>query len=204
MKLTNVTLSLVLLSATLGLSACSAEVKTPAAPTVTESVDTSAAKGGSRSHEVTIRATVESVDLKKRSVTLKGFDGTRETIHVSEQVKNLPQLKRGDEVIVSYFQSVAFKVVDKKDAKLGVAGMSGQITAEPGEKPGAAEGTTMIIVADILKIDRKNQIVELRTDKGEIHSVEVERPEVFDKIKVGNRVAIQVTEAVAVDVQQAK
>jgi hypothetical protein len=61
-----------------------------------------------------------------------------------------------------------------------------------------------VIVADILKIDRRNQEVELRTDKGEIFTVDVERPEVFDKIKVGNRVAIKVSEATAVDVKAAK
>jgi len=203
MKSITMTVSLAVATA-LSLSACAAErAATPAAPTVSESI-TPTAKGGSRQKEVTIRATVVSIDQKKRAVTLKGFDGAVETIHVSDEVKNLPQMKKGDEVVVSYHKSVAFEVVDPKDVKLGVGGVAASATAAPGTKPGAMEGATMVIVADILKIDRKNQEVELRTDRGEIFSVDVERPEVFDKIKVGNRVAIQMTEAVAVDVQGAK
>ncbi len=203
MKQTALPLCLMLASA-LALSACSAtSTPAPAAPTATEEMSLTK-KGGERSREVTIRAVVESVDLKKRTVKLKGFDGSRETIHVGDEVKNLPQVKKGDEVIVTYLKSIAFSVVDPKDAKLGVAGIQGRTTAEPGEKPGAVHGAVVLIVADILKIDRAGQEVQLRTDKGEIFSVAVERPEVFDRIKVGNRVAIQISEAAAIDVQPSR
>jgi len=182
---------------------CSAQVATPAPPTVHESVDMTA-KGGERHKDITIRATVVSVDQKNHSVKLKGFDGQTETIRVGPEVKNLPQLKKGDEVVVTYYAAVAFEVVDPKQAKLGAAGVSGLATAQPGDKPGAMQADVILIVADILKIDRTNQQVELRTDKGEIFTVNVERPEVFEKIKVGNRVAIRLTQATAIDVEAKK
>ena len=59
------------------------------------------------------------------------------------------------------------------------------------------------IVADIAKLDRKNQQAVLRGPKGETMTVDVQNPDNFDKVKVGDRVEITLTEAIAIDVQPA-
>jgi uncharacterized OB-fold protein len=59
------------------------------------------------------------------------------------------------------------------------------------------------IVADIVKLDRKNKQAVLKGAEGKTVTVNVQRPEVFDKVKVGDRVEITYTEAVAIDVQPA-
>jgi hypothetical protein len=192
----------IMIGASIALAACSASTPPPPAPTVTETVD-STAKGGARHKEITIRATVEKVDVKNRKVTLKGFDGTVETIQVGDEVRNLPQMKKGDQVVVTYLKSVAFEVVKKSDAELGVTGAAGAGRAELGEKPGAVGAKTIQIVADIVKLDRANSEAVLKTANGEVFSVEVQNAANFDKVKVGDRVAIQLTEGVAIDVQPA-
>src|SRR5262252_8423502 len=50
----------------------------------------------------TVRATVESVDLSKREVTLRREDGEIVTLVVSEEARNLPQLAKGDVVTATY------------------------------------------------------------------------------------------------------
>src|SRR5215467_5290121 len=61
--------------------------------------------------QVTKTATVQKIDLQKRLVTLKS-DETGETVVVKcgEEVKNLPQLKVGDVVAASYYQSIAYEI----------------------------------------------------------------------------------------------
>lgn len=185
------------------LAACAAKhVEPPPPPAVTSGI-TETDKGGSRHQEVTVTATVEKVDVKERRVTLLGPDGTTETIHVGPEVKNLAQMKRGDSVVATYYQSIAFEVVKRSDMELGAQGLGGVATAEPGERPAAVGGQALTLVADIVKIDRKNQEVVLKGAKGKTTTVNVERPEVFDKIKVGDRVQITYTEAVGIDVQPA-
>jgi hypothetical protein len=185
------------------LAACAATpVATPPPPTVNSGI-TETEKGGARHQEVTVTATVEKVDVKERRVTLRGPDGTTETIHVGPEVRNLPQLKRGDSVIATYYQSIAYEVVKPGEAKLGEEGVGGLATAAPGDKPGAVGGKVLTLVADIVKIDRNNQQVVLKGAKGKIVTVDVQRPEVFDKVKVGDRVEITYTEAVGIDVQAA-
>jgi uncharacterized OB-fold protein len=189
--------------AALSLVACAPKAPNPGPPTVA-SATTSTPKGGLREQEITVRATVEKVDQKERLVTLRGPDGNTDTIRVGPEVKNLPQLKRGDEVIATYYQSVAFQVVKSADAKLGISGKEGAAAAPIGSKPGAMGARVITLVADIVKLDRANQQAMLKGPEGKTITVNVQNPENFDKVKVGDRVEITLTEAIAIDVRPAE
>ena len=186
------------------LAACASNqpVATPPAPTVAEGM-TMTEKGGVRQQQITVAATVESVDQKERLVTLRGPDGTSNTIRVGPEVRNLAQVKRGDSVVATYYQSVAFEVVKRSETELGAEAVTGAARAELGEKPGGVGGQTIRLVADIVKLDPKNKQAVLKGAEGKTITVDVQRPEVFDKVKVGDRVEIVYTEAVGIDVQPA-
>jgi hypothetical protein len=184
------------------VAACAAEKATPPPPTVATTMGTTE-KGGIRQQEVTVRAIVEKVDVKERLVTLRGPDGTTETIRLPADVRNLPQVKKGDEVIASYYQSIAFEVVKKSDAKLGVSAEEGGARAQLGEKPGAVGARVVTIVADVVKLDREAKQAVLKGADGKTTTVNVHNPAAFDKVKVGDRVEIKLTEAVGIDVQPA-
>lgn len=184
------------------LSACSSSVAKPPAPSVQETA-TSTPKGAIRQRTITIQATVEKVNLDKRKVTIKGFDGTRETIKVGDEVRNLPQLKRGDVVVVTYYQSAAFEVLKNGEERPAAAAVEGLGRAKEGEKPGAVGATIVTVVADVVKLDREGRTATLRGPEGNLFSVDVQNPDNFDKVKVGEKVEITLTEAVAVDVQPA-
>ena len=184
------------------VAACASKAPTPPAPTVA-AAERSTATGGSRQREVTVFATVEKVDVADRTVTLRGPDGTIETLRVPPEARNLAQVKKGDAVVATYCQSVAFEIVKPGEAKLGVTAEEGAARAEPGERPGAIGARIVTIVADIVKLDRQNSTAVLKGPEGKTMTVNVENPENFDKVKVGDRVEITLTEAVAIDVQPA-
>jgi hypothetical protein len=188
--------------AALTLVACSTQKSTPPQPTVVTAKGATE-RGGIRQQEVTVVAIVESVDARNRTVTLRGPDGTTETIRVPEEVRNLSQVKRGDEVIATYFQSVAFDVVKKSEAQLGVTAKEGGARAEPGERPGAIGARVVTIVADVVKLDRENKQAVLKGADGKTTTVNVQNPVAFDRVKVGDRVEIRLTEAIGIDVQPA-
>src|SRR4030095_4864006 len=56
---------------------------------------------------VSVTAKVESVDVEKRELTLKGPLGNVGTYIVSERVKRLNEIKPGDGVTVDYYIGVA-------------------------------------------------------------------------------------------------
>jgi len=84
-------------------------------PSVSETTDVERAAlgqkpGGQITNVVEATATVEAVDLKKRTVTVKGPKGNVNTVKVGDHVKKLDQVKVGDQVVVRYTEAVAISV----------------------------------------------------------------------------------------------
>lgn len=188
----------------LALAGCASKQETATPPPVTQSaavVDTPSGKMAEST--VTVTAIVQSVDVKNRLVTLKGPDGQVATVHVDERVKNLPQVKKGDQVTVTYYESIAYDVLKPGEAKPGVATAGDVVTAPAGQKPGGAGAQVTTVTATISAIDKKTQHVTLRGPDGNTVSVKVKDPTRLDKVKVGDLVQITYTEAVAVSVDPA-
>ena len=57
-----------------------------------------------------VTATVEAIDQAKRLVTLKGPEGKSRTIKVDPRVKRLPDVKKGDQVVVRHTEGLAIYV----------------------------------------------------------------------------------------------
>ncbi len=57
-----------------------------------------------------IVATVEAIDYKARTVTLKGPEGNSRTLKVGPDAKRFDNVKKGDEVYVSYTETTAISV----------------------------------------------------------------------------------------------
>ena len=57
-----------------------------------------------------IVATVEAIDYKARTVTLRGPEGNSRTLKVGPEAKRFDNVKKGDEVYVSYTETTAISV----------------------------------------------------------------------------------------------
>ena len=160
-------------------------------------------KGVYSENQVTKTATVQKIDLEKRLVTLKGDEsGKVVVIKCGPQVKNLPQLKVGDVVAATYYESIAYEI--HKPGTLTDTGpqvASGLATAEPGEKPGVVGADIVRMTATIVSIDKTTPSVTLRTDSGDVVAVKVKHPERLDQIKVGDVAEIFLSQAVAITVE---
>ena len=154
----------------------------------------------SQTHSV--KATVEDIDYDKRELTLKGPEGRSEEFHVSEQVKNFPQIKKGDEVKVDYYESIALALSKPGEAAPAASSHEALVTSEPGEKPGASAVTVSDITATVEKIDREKREVTLKGPRGNLVTVKVD-PSVgnLKRIKEGDTIRATHTEALAVAVE---
>ncbi len=152
---------------------------------------------------VTMKATVEKVDLAKRLVTLRGPDGKVVTITVSDSVKNLPQVKVGDEVNVGYYESLAYEVKKPGEAEPGVNVADVAAAAKPGERPAGAGARAVTVTSTIEAIDDKTPSVTLKGPDGNLVTVKVRDRAKLARVKVGDLVDITYTQAVAVSVEPA-
>jgi hypothetical protein len=84
----------------------------PAAGALAAAADQSA----QRESVIETSATVESVDQKTREVLLRAPDGRTLAVMAGPEVRNLPELKAGDTVRVTYYESVAARLDDPRAA----------------------------------------------------------------------------------------
>jgi Cu/Ag efflux protein CusF len=192
-------LSILALSALLGALALPALAQKSGGDTSGATMESSPGKATLR-HERTIVATVEEVDAAKGTVTLKGPKGNVVPLTVGPEVRNLAQVKVGDQVRVRYGEALSLTL--KKDGKelRSAKGSSETMRAPAGGKPGGAVGEQVTVIADVIAVDAKTHQVTL---KGPNRTVDlyVEDPEQLKLIKVGDQIEAVYTQAVAVTVE---
>jgi Cu/Ag efflux protein CusF len=153
-----------------------------------------------RSNLVTVTATVEAIDLGTRMITLKGPKGNVVTFGVDERVKNLPQVKVGDQVVTKYYESVAVRMAQPGEPL--AAATSGVTSAKPGEMPAGVAARQVTITASVEAIDKVTPSITLKGPEGNVVTFRVMDPKNLEKVKVGDKLTITYTEALAISVER--
>lgn len=178
----------------LSLVACSAkrevdETGTVQAATVEERV-------------VEAHATVTKVDKAKRTVTIKRADGHSVALDLGPEVQNIDQIDPGDEVVATYYESVAFDVKVPGKATPGVTVVGGADAAEKGQKPGAMGARMVTVTSTIEAIGDDPPSVTLKGPEGGTRKIRVKNPAYLENVEVGDLVEMIYTQAVAVSVEE--
>jgi hypothetical protein len=150
-----------------------------------------------------LHATVLGVDYKNREITLQGTNGTMGHFAVNGSVKNFDQIKKGDELNIAYYESVAYALAKPGEPLTPTSRVEALATREPGQKPGGAAISMGNTTATIENIDRENRQVGLKGANGEYVNVYVD-PSVgnLQRIKKGDQVTVTYTKAIAVSVEK--
>jgi hypothetical protein len=156
-----------------------------------------------KSNLVTLTATVQAVDQATRMVTLKGPKGDTVTFKADAAVRNLAQVNVGDEVSVSYYESVVLRLLKPEEAAINEAS-AGVARAKAGAMPGGGGAQQVTVTVSIEAIDKANGTVTFKGPAGNLTKIRAADPKNLDLIKVGDRVAITYSEALAVSVEKAK
>jgi hypothetical protein len=177
-----------LAAATLTLAACASAPPTPF----------------ERDTQVDITATVESIDLETRLVSLRSADGRKATIHAGPAVRNLDQVKTGDQVMVSYYEAIGVEVTSADKATQGVEQDVAAVRAPVGSRPAGAIGETLTTTVEIESVDTSFNTVTFKRADGLERVIAIQDPEAqrfIRKLKRGDMVQITYMEAIAVSVQ---
>jgi hypothetical protein len=151
---------------------------------------------------VRVSATVQAIDKDKRLVTLKGPKGNTFVVHAGPEVKNFDQVKVGDEVVVRYVEALTLELKKGSGGVRERVERESALAAQPGERPGAAVGRQVTVVADVIAKDAKRQTLRLRGVERTI-DLKVPDPKQFKLVKVGDQIEATFTEAVALSVEAA-
>lgn len=146
-----------------------------------------------------VTATVAAIDLKNRIVTLVGPEGNTFSVVVDEAVRNLPQVKVGDNLVVEYYESVVLDF-QKGDGIRMATVFDDSARAKAGKKPGAAALSTVTLVSNIWSINAAKGTVLVRGPYGHFAEVKLKDPGMLSGVKVGDQMKVTFTQAVAVGI----
>jgi len=156
---------------------------------------------GELSKTIEFQATVAAIDPKTRMVTLTTPDGKESTFYVDERVRNLPQVKVGDEVRIAYVVALAWKLNKSHKAAPSPEVETAATRAEPGAKPAGGVARRISFTASVESIDLANGTVTLKGPEGNSRAFKARNPDNLNRVSVGDLVEITYTEALAVSVE---
>ncbi len=161
------------------------------------------AEGIGRSELVTVRAVVTAVDQENRMVALMGPDGNQFVVKAGDEVRNLPQVKPGDQVAVRYYQSLLVQMAKPGEQPMSTV-TQGTERAMPGEMPGGAAMQQITTTATVMSVDRKRSEITLKGPEGNVVTLKAADPSNLEKVKEGDQLNITYTRAIAISVEKAK
>lgn len=155
---------------------------------------------------LTVTATVESVDVATREVTLKGPEGHLVTFTAGDKVERLNEVKKGDQVTVEYYIGIAGELRPPTEAEKAepYVVLKDEARAPKSEAPAGAVLHSVRVVATVDALDLTAQTVTLKGPMGRYLTVRVDDPAKLTKAKIGDTVVVVATEGLAVSLVKAK
>lgn len=156
-----------------------------------------------RAEVVEFRAVVESIDHSTRVVLLRQDDGTLASVKVGPGVRNLPQVKAGDVVVLRYGEALIAQATQRGAGMAQPQGAAIAERAPKGMMPGAAVADTVTARVKITAIDLQRNMVSFTGPQGVAQTVPVRHPEMqrlLRTLKVGDDVDVTFQRALAIRV----
>ena len=150
---------------------------------------------------VEVRARVVGIDKASRTIDLRRSNGQVVSIVAGDEVKNFNQIKLGDDLVVQYVRALTLELMKSGSQVTSRDVKTDAVTAKPGERPGAAAGRQVHVVANVVAVNKATKTITLKGPKGNQIDLVVEDPKQFAMVKKGDQVDAVYTEAVAISVE---
>ena len=148
---------------------------------------------------VTETFTITAIDHARRIVSLQDADGNVEDVVCGPEVERFDALKVGQKVTFRYYESLVYAIQKPGSAPASPGGAS--VTRSPGDKPGGTLAQQMTAVVTVNAIDPKVPSVTITDAENRKMSFKVENPKNLEGVKVGDKVQITYTQALAISVK---
>ena len=150
-----------------------------------------------------IEARLDAVDVKTRRMTVTGPGGKTLTLKVGPDVKDLDQVKPGDQLVVRYFEPLAVFVRKATEPRAAAEGTAVQVIPR-GKRPVAVAVDTVEFKGTVEGIEYAKRRLTLKGPEGKTRTIKVD-PSVkrFTEVKKGDQIVVRHTEAIAFSIRKA-
>ncbi len=152
--------------------------------------------------KVTASVTIKAIDPATRSVTLRAENGDEDTYTVGPEVKRFNQLKVGDTITATYYESLVFQVrkPDAPAAASGAVAGGGRLEGVPGGAIGTRETTTVTVKA----VDMNVPSITVTTADGRTLTRKIAEKKNLEGVNPGDKIDITYTQGLVVSAEPPK
>jgi Cu/Ag efflux protein CusF len=154
---------------------------------------------------VMVEAVIQAIDQTSRMVTLKTASGDVETVYAGPEVKRFKELKVGDTVKATYYESLVFMV---RKPGVPTAGRSTDLdvvgTRGTGPTPSATAALQATTTVDVQSVDPTVPSITVKTEDGRTVTRRVDDKKNLEGVKAGDRIDITYTQALVIGIERAK
>ena len=155
-----------------------------------------------KENAVTATMAIQAIDQTTRSITLRAENGDEDTFTVGPEVTRFNQLKVGDKIRATYYESLVFQLrkpgTPSTPASTTVAG--GRIVEVPGGAAGKQQTTTVTVKA----VDMNVPSITVVTADGRTMTRKNDNRKNLEGVSPGDRIDITYTQALIVNAEAAK
>jgi hypothetical protein len=147
-------------------------------------------------------ATITAIDAANRMLTLRDDNGNEDTFSVSKEVQRFDELKVGQKVNLTYYESVVFQVIKPGEKGSGTS-FDAAAKRGTGALPGGTIATQEKMTVTVKAIDAAVPSVTVATDDGRVVTRKIENKKNLENIKPGDKIDITFTRALVTTVTPA-
>jgi Cu/Ag efflux protein CusF len=155
-----------------------------------------------KQNQVTATATIKAIDPATRSITLRAENGDEDTFTVGPDVTRFDQLKVGDTIRATYYESLVFQLRKPGDT----APTSGTVAAGGRLKdtPGAAVGTQQTTTVTVKAVDMNVPSITVETADGRTLTRKIADKKNLEGVNPGDKIDITYTQGLLVAAESPK
>ena len=154
-------------------------------------------------NSVSATATIVAIDSTSRTLTLKNEKGEEDLFAVGPAVTRFNELKVGDKVKMTYYESLVFQLLKPGEASTPASEKAAFTKAESA-LPGGTIATQMKKTVTVKSIDAAVPSITVTTEDGRTVTRKIEDKKNLEKVKVGDKIEITYTEALLASVEPSK
>jgi len=177
-------------------------VALPALAFAQSQTESQAAKTVTKQNKATATATIKAIDPATRSITLRAENGDEDTFTAGPEVTRFDQLKVGDTIKATYYESLVFQV-----RKPGAHAPAADAVAAGGrlkDKPGGAVGTQQTTTVTVKAVDMNVPSITVVTADGRTLTRKIADKKNLEGVNAGDKIDITYTQALLVAAEPGK
>ncbi len=152
--------------------------------------------------KVTVTATIQAIDSATRRITFRNTDGTDDVVTAGPAVQRFNELKVGDKVTFTYYESTVYQL--RKSGASKTATESGAMVPGGKKLPGGTMARQTVQTVTVKSVDMSIPSITVTTSDGVTVTRKVEKKSNLEGVKPGDKIDITYTEALLTSVERPK